>query len=83
MNRRLTSIRRQIEVLNLIKKLCRERNIAVMATIHDLNLAAQYCNRLVLICDGRLYKHGTPSEVVIRRISKKYMGLIIASITIR
>ncbi len=57
-------IGRQIEVLSLIKRLCRERNIAAMAAIHDLNLAAQYCNRLVLISEGRLFKHGTPTEVI-------------------
>jgi iron complex transport system ATP-binding protein len=57
-------IGRQIEVLELIKKLCREQNMAAMAAIHDLNLASQYCNRLVLISGGRLYKHGTPSEVI-------------------
>ena len=57
-------IGRQIEVLTLIKRLCREQNIAAMAAIHDLNLASQYCNRLVLISDGRLYKHGPPAEVI-------------------
>jgi iron complex transport system ATP-binding protein len=57
-------IGRQIDTLDLIKKLCRERNIAVLAALHDLNLASQYCNRLVLINDGRLYKEGTPAEVV-------------------
>jgi len=57
-------IGRQIEVLSLIKKLCRERNMAAMAAIHDLNLASQYCNRLVLISGGRIYKHGTPAEVI-------------------
>jgi len=57
-------IGRQIEVLSLIKKLCREKNLAVLAALHDLNLASQYCNRLVLISEGRVYKHGTPAEVV-------------------
>ena len=57
-------IGRQIEILDLIKRLCREQNLAVLAAVHDLNLAAQYCDRLVLISNGRLYRHGTPSEVV-------------------
>jgi iron complex transport system ATP-binding protein len=57
-------IGRQIDVLSLIKKLCQEQNLAVLAALHDLNLASQYCNRLVLISEGRLYKHGTPAEVV-------------------
>ena len=57
-------IGRQIEILDLIKRLCREQDLAVLAALHDLNLASQYCNRLVLISEGRLYGHGTPSEVV-------------------
>jgi iron complex transport system ATP-binding protein len=57
-------IGRQIDVLDLIKRLCREQGLAVLAALHDLNLASQYCDRLVLISEGRLYGHGTPSEVV-------------------
>lgn len=57
-------IGRQIEIMDLIKRLCREQGMAVLAAVHDLNLASQYCNRLVLISEGRVYSHGTPSEVV-------------------
>ncbi len=57
-------IGRQIEILDLIQRLCRRRNLTVLAALHDLNLASQYCNRLVLISNGRLYRHGPPSEVV-------------------
>ncbi len=57
-------IGRQIESLDLVKRLCRERNLTVLSALHDLNLASQYCNRLVLINEGRLYKQGNPIEVV-------------------
>ncbi|MEW6368362.1 MAG: ABC transporter ATP-binding protein [Acidobacteriota bacterium] len=57
-------IGRQIEILNLIKRLCREKNLAVLAAVHDLNLASQYCDRLVLIGDGVVCREGTPSEVL-------------------
>ena len=67
-------IGRQIEVLDLMKKLCREKNLAVLAALHDLNLASQYCNRLVLINDGRLYKQGTPSEVITADNIEKVYG---------
>ena len=57
-------IGRQIEILDLIRNMCSENNIAVLAALHDLNLAAQYCDRLVLLNEGRVYAEGTPSEVI-------------------
>ena len=59
-------IGRQVEILNLIKNLCLENNLAVLAALHDLNLASQYCDRLVLINNGRVHAQGTPSEVITR-----------------
>ena len=67
-------IGRQIEILNLIKRLCREKNIAVLAALHDLNLAAQYCDRLVLINNGTVRAHGTPSEVITAANIKEVYG---------
>jgi iron complex transport system ATP-binding protein len=39
-------IGRQVEILDLMKKLCKEKSLTVMAALHDLNLAAQYCDRV-------------------------------------
>jgi len=60
-------IGRQVEILDLIKNLCRENNMAVLAALHDLNLASQYCDRLVLINNGRIHAEGTPREVITAR----------------
>ncbi len=57
-------IGRQIETLDLIRNMCSESNLAVLAALHDLNLAAQYCDRLVLLHEGRVYAEGTPREVI-------------------
>jgi len=57
-------IGRQVEILDLIKNLCRQSNLAVLAALHDLNLASQYCDRLILINDGRIHAEGTPWEVI-------------------
>lgn len=67
-------IGRQVEILNLIKNLCRENNLAVLAAQHDLNLASQYCDRLVLINNGRVHAQGTPSEVITDRNIKEVYG---------
>jgi len=57
-------IGRQIEILDLIKSLCRENNMTVVAALHDLNLASQYCDQLVLINNGRIHAEGTPEKVI-------------------
>jgi len=57
-------IGRQIEILGLIKNLCRQDNLAVLAALHDLNLAVQYCDRLILINNGHIHAEGTPKEVI-------------------
>ncbi len=57
-------INHQIEILHLIKGLCQEKKLAVLIAIHDLNLAAQYCDRLLLISRGQLHSEGTPREVI-------------------
>jgi iron complex transport system ATP-binding protein len=57
-------IGRQVEILDLIKKLCTDNKLSVLAAIHDLNLAAQYCDRLLLIKDRHIHAEGTPQEVI-------------------
>jgi iron complex transport system ATP-binding protein len=57
-------ISHQIEVLDLMRCLCRENKMAVLIALHDLNLATQYCDRLILMKKGQIYAEGTPQEVI-------------------
>ena len=57
-------INHQVEILDLIKNLCLEKNLTVLVALHDLNLASQYCDRLLLINGGRIHAEGTPWEVI-------------------
>ena len=54
----------QTLVMGLVRRLCRERRLAVLATIHDLTLAALYCDRLVLLERGAVVAEGTPDSVL-------------------
>jgi len=54
----------QIEVMEIAQRLKRERALAVLGVFHDLNLAAQYCDRIVLIKDGRVFAAGDPASVI-------------------
>ena len=67
-------IRHQIEILDLIKKLCMENNLMVVIALHDLNLASQYCDRLILINNGTVHAQGTPVEVINSQNIKEVYG---------
>ena len=54
----------QVEILYLLKKLNRENGLTILVILHDLNLASEYCDRLILLNQGKLYKIGLPSDVL-------------------
>ena len=64
----------QIETLDLARQLCHEQELIVTVTLHDLNLASQYCDRLVMLSDGRIYCQGTPKEVIKAQTIKEVYG---------
>lgn len=54
----------QVEILHLLKHLNKEKGLTIVIILHDLNTAGEYCNRLILLDEGRIYKTGTPAEVL-------------------
>jgi len=54
----------QAEVLDLLAALRRERELAVLAVLHDLTIAAHYCDRLAVLDEGRIVALGTPEDIV-------------------
>lgn len=57
-------IAHQIEVMALVKTLSQRLGLGVVIVIHDINLAAQYCDELVALKQGRLLRQGTPAEIM-------------------
>lgn len=53
-------IKYQLQLMELVQK----SGCTVVAAIHDLNLAAYYCNRLYAMKDGHIVGHGTPKELL-------------------
>ena len=60
-------INHQVEIHELIRRLNEEKKLTVLTISHDLNLAAEYCHRMVLLHRGSIYATGTPSEVLTER----------------
>ena len=57
-------ISHQTTILDLVASLVREQGLAVLVVFHDLNLAAQYCHRLVILRMGRVLAAGPPEKVI-------------------
>jgi iron complex transport system ATP-binding protein len=57
-------ISHQVEILELVKSLNREQEVTVVAAMHDLNLAALFFERLVLLKEGAIFADGSPREVL-------------------
>jgi iron complex transport system ATP-binding protein len=57
-------IRHQLEVMDLTRKLVEKEKLSAAVAIHDLNLAARYCNKIVMMKDGKIFAAGKSSEVL-------------------
>jgi iron complex transport system ATP-binding protein len=56
-------IKYQIQILNILKSLNSNHNMTLVMAMHDLNLASRFCNRLVLLSEGKIVRDGTPEQV--------------------
>ncbi|MGW0604820.1 ABC transporter ATP-binding protein [Streptomyces sp. NPDC002644] len=64
-------IRHQLDVLGVLRRL----SATVLVALHDLNLAAYYCDRLYVLCDGRVTASGPPAEVLTPELLARVYGV--------
>jgi iron complex transport system ATP-binding protein len=64
----------QTRVMDMVRDVQRRRGGGVLLAMHDLTLAAQYCDRLVLLADGRCYAEGAPGTVLTRESIARVYG---------
>jgi iron complex transport system ATP-binding protein len=57
-------IRHKVEIFELISYLTRIKRLSVIIISHDISLAAQYCQRMLLLDKGIIYKMGEPADVI-------------------
>ena len=65
----------QLEVMALVRRLNRDEGITVVAVMHDLNLAARYCERLVALKAGKVCADGPTSEVMTPDVLREVFGI--------
>ena len=70
-------IAHQIRILDLTKKLNTDFGLTVMMVLHDLNLASEYCDRIMLLNNGNMHKIGIPSDVLTYQIIEEVYKTVV------
>jgi len=65
----------QLEVLDLIHTLNRQHELTVVMVLHDLNQAARYASRIIVLREGAIYADGTPEAVVTPDTLREVFGV--------
>ncbi len=65
----------QIEILELLKSLAKKKNLIVIMVSHDLNLAARFSDKILILKEGKIFKAGLPDEVFTPSVLKEVYGI--------
>jgi iron complex transport system ATP-binding protein len=64
-----------IEIMELMRRKADRESKTIVAVLHDLNLAAQYCDRIVLLKDGKLRYQGLPAAILTESVVEEIYGV--------
>ena len=68
-------LKNQLKVLGLIREVTREKGLVTIVSIHDLNLAAMFCDRFLMMKDGGIYRSGRAEEVLTESCIREVYGV--------
>ncbi|MCG1025537.1 MULTISPECIES: ABC transporter ATP-binding protein [Dehalobacter] len=57
-------VKHKVEVISILRRLCLEKGITVVLSLHDIDLAIKGCETILLIQDGKIAAQGTPEEII-------------------
>lgn len=69
-------VRHQLDVTKLLKRLSVEKNILIVMISHDINIAAKYSDKIILMFQGSVYDVGTPEEVITEENLRTVYGVV-------
>lgn len=72
-------IRHRLELVDILKKLSKEKGIAVILSLHEIDIAIKSCDKVILVKDNKVLAYGVPEDVVNENIIKKLYGIQDAS----
>lgn len=64
----------QIEIMELLNRLRYEQGLTAVMVVHDLNLASQYCDNLLVLKAGQIFTAGNPAQVLTEALIKEVYG---------
>ena len=68
-------VKHQLEVTRLLRDICRKRGILIIMICHDLNIAAKYSDRVIMLKGGSIYAMGTVDEVITEENVRQVYGV--------
>ncbi|MEM8886427.1 MAG: heme ABC transporter ATP-binding protein [Bacteroidota bacterium] len=68
-------IQQQYKLAHFVKKLAKEKGLGIFAVVHDVNLASQFADRIILMRDGKIMKIGSPEEILTVKTLKEALDI--------
>lgn len=68
-------IKHQLEIMEILRNIAKEKELIVNIVLHDLNLACRFCDRLILLNGGKIFAEGNPADVLTDRNIRKVYGI--------
>ncbi|MNJ57597.1 Iron(3+)-hydroxamate import ATP-binding protein FhuC [compost metagenome] len=68
-------IRYQMQFMDLVASWKKEQGLTVISVMHDLNLASLYCDRLLILDEGKVVAEGTPDEILVPETVELVFGV--------
>lgn len=65
-------LKHQLEVFNLVRRVVKDNQLSAVVAIHDLNLAARYCDKLIIMNDGKVFAAGSVDILTPENIESVY-----------
>jgi len=71
----------QVKIMNLLQNLVEDLKLTIILTLHDLNLASEYCDKLILMNKGTIYSTGKPEEVLTYENIEEVYKTVVVTLT--